>query len=119
MNRDEFPRELLRILPGPIARGIGSGIATALFARIALPILEWALERELPLVMVTEYVALVDKLASSCNRHHRVPVLPLAGLPRFQPQQILRVSRANAPRIIPSRAAKTSQTRTDTHSPTT
>ena len=58
MNGGKFPRELLNLLPGPIARGVGAGIATALFARFALPILQWALDQELPLAMVTEYVAL-------------------------------------------------------------
>ena len=58
MDGSKFPRELLNLLPGPVARGVGSGIATALFARIALPILQWALEQKLPLAMATEYIAL-------------------------------------------------------------
>ena len=56
---DKILTDLLKLLPGPIARGVATAIALAIFARIYGPVLIAGLEAELPLPIVTQSLALL------------------------------------------------------------
>ena len=56
---DKILTKLLGLLPGPVARGVATAIVLAIFARIYGPVLLAGLEAELPLSVVTRYLALL------------------------------------------------------------